>query len=131
MKGIITAKELRMARPFDTVCATDTYYTRFANRLNNKLLGFVDKNGANKTFIHRLALRLTLYLEDIVADMGVWHSFSDLCMKLYGYPVPMYHSDEEYYPDEPSFDAVRYLIWDVSSDLASDQIFDADTFWQT
>lgn len=128
MKGIITAKELRMARPFDTVCATDTYYTQFANRLNNKLLGFADKNGANKTFIHRLALRLTLYLEDIVADMGVWHSFSDLCMKLYGYPVPMYHSDEEYYPDEPSFDAVRYLIWDVSSDLASDQIFDADTF---
>ncbi len=55
-------------------------------------------------------------MEDIVADSGQWHAFSDLCKKIFGYHVPLYHDDEEYYPDEPSLDAVRFLIWMVMSE---------------
>ena len=70
------------------------------------------------------------YTRFVVADMGVWHSFSDLCMKLYGYPVPMYHADKEYYPDEPSLDAVRYLVWDVANEMFPDRIFETDRLLQ-
>ena len=51
-------------------------------------------------------------------------------MKLYGYPVPMYHADKEYYPDEPSLDAVRYLVWDVANEMFPDRIFETDRLLQ-
>lgn len=130
MKGIITTQEIRLAHPGQCACATDLYYTRFANRLYDRLRTFVGKDVPDKNFAHVLARKLTCYFEDIVADMGVWHSFSDLCMKLYGYPVPMYHADEEYYPDEPSLDAVRYLVWDVANELFPDRIFETDRLLQ-
>ena len=130
MKGIITTQEIRLAHPGMCDCATDLYYTRFANRLFDSLRGFVGKDLPDKNFTHVLARKLTSYFEDIVADMGVWHSFSDLCMKLYGYPVPMYHADKEYYPDEPSLDAVRYLVWDVANEMFPDRIFETDRLLQ-
>ena len=130
MKGIITTQEIRLAHPGMCDCATDLYYTRFANRLYDRLRSFVGKDLPDKNFTRVLARKLTSYFEDIVADMGVWHSFSDLCMKLYGYPVPMYHAEEEYYPDEPSLDAVRYLIWDVANEMFPDRIFETDRLLQ-
>ena len=130
MKGIITTQEIRLAHPGMCDCATDLYYTRFANRLFDSLRSFVGKDLPDKNFTRVLARKLTSYFEDIVADMGVWHSFSDLCMKLYGYPVPMYHAEEEYYPDEPSLDAVRYLIWDVANEMFPDRIFETDRLLQ-
>lgn len=57
--------------------------------------------------IHQAAITLTSYLEDVVADSGPWRMFSQLCQQMYGHPVPMYHKQEEYYPDEPSLNAVR------------------------
>ncbi len=126
MKGIITTQEIRLAHPGLSACATDPYYTRFANQLFDRLRTFVGKDIPDKNFTRTLARKLTCYFEDVVADMGVWRAFSDKCMQLYGHPVPMYHADEDYYPDEPSLDAVRYLIWDVANDLFPDRIFETD-----
>ena len=126
MREIIKTQDIRLAHPNNCACQTDGYYTRFANNLYDRLRGFVGKDLPDKNFTRVLARKLTCYFEDIVADMGVWRMFSDECMKLYGYPVPMYHAEEEYYPDEPSLNAVRYLIWDVACELFPNQLFDAD-----
>ena len=126
MKEFITAQEIRLVHPDDCACATDSYYARFANKLYEHLRHFVGKDMPDKDFTRVLARKLTWYFEDIVADMGVWRMFSDLCMELYGYPVPMYHAEEEYYPDEPSYNAVRYLVWDVAYEMFPDRLFDTD-----
>ena len=42
----------------------------------------------------------------------------------------MYHADKEYYPDEPSLDAVRYLVWDVANEMFPDRIFETDRLLQ-
>ena len=127
MREIITAQDIRLAHPNNCVCQTDGYYIRFANNLYDRLRGFVGKDFPDKNFTKVLACKLTCYFEDIVADMGVWHMFSDACMKLYGFPVPMYHAEEEYYPDEPSLNAVRYLVWDVACELFPDRLFRTDS----
>lgn len=126
MREIITTQDIRLAHPNNCACATDGYYTRFANNLYDRLRGFVGKDFPDKNFTRTLACKLTCYFEDIVADMGVWRMFSNECMKLYGYPVPMYHAEEEYYPDEPSLNAVRYLVWDVACELFPDRLFETD-----
>lgn len=57
-------------------------------------------------------------MEDIVADSGQWRMFSNQCQQMFGWPVPMYHDEmEEYYPDEPSMMAVRYLIWYAATEM--------------
>ena len=67
---------------------------------------------------HLAASTLACYLEDIVADSGQWRSFSALCQQMFGWPVPIYHdATEEYYPDEPSLMAVRYLIYNAATEL--------------
>lgn len=68
------------------------------------------------------AIMLTNYFEDIVADSGMWHSFSRLCQEMYGHPVPLFHDEEEYFPDEPSRDAVKFIIWTVFGEETDDII---------
>lgn len=126
MREIITMQDIRLSHPNNCACQTDGYYMRFANNLFDRLRGFVGKDLPDKNFTRVLARKLTCYFEDIVADMGVWRMFSNECMKLYGHPVPMYHAEEEYYPDEPSLNAVRYLVWDVACELFPKQLFDTD-----
>ena len=69
--------------------------------------------GANTGSIFRYAsITLARYLEVIVANSGLWRAFSDLCWLMFGWPVHVYHdNDEEHYPDEPGKMAVRFLTW--------------------
>lgn len=54
----------------------------------------------------------------IKADTGVWQSFSMLCKELCGQDIPLYHNREgEYFHDEPSLEAVRFLIWHAAGEM--------------
>lgn len=90
---------------------TDSFYTRVANHLYSLLGSY--KTYFNDKILRHVALKLAWYMEDIVADMGLWRSFSSLCQQRWQFDVPLFHIDEDYYPDEPSLNAVSYLIWDV------------------
>lgn len=112
----ITTIEYRTGHISNKPCKTDLYYTRFANELLDLLDGMCGRKFDNNELKY-IARKLTWYFEDIVADSGIWRSFSNRCRKMLGYNVPMYHDDEEYYDDEPSLDAVRYIIWDVYAEV--------------
>ena len=74
--------------------------------------------GKTPAILRYAAVSLASYMEDIVADSGLWRTFSGLCQQMFGWPVPMYHdASEEYYPDEPSMMAVRYLIWNAATEM--------------
>ena len=99
--------------------ATDSYYTKLANSLLDDFYSTELDLEENTDSIFRYAsINLACYMEDIVADSGQWRAFSDLCQQMFGFPVPIYHdSTEEYYPDEPSLMAVRFLIWHSATEM--------------
>ena len=114
----IVARDLRHSHPDNKPHATDVYYTKLANRLMQAFVSArVDLGDHTFNILRCAAISLASYVEDIVADSGQWRAFSDLCQQMFGWPVPMYHDDrEEYYPDEPSLMAVRYLIWNAATE---------------
>lgn len=122
-KKIVT-KEIKKTHPRQKGYASDQYYQRMANRLQDTFNTIAINIGDHRAEIaHRAAIVLTNYMEDIVADSGPWRMFSDLCLQLYGHPTPMYHEEEEYYADEPSKNAVRFLIWSVVSEITDKIVF--------
>lgn len=121
MQPTITNQAYKAARPLQIDYPTDSYYVPLANKILRTLVNnYKGKEILTVDVLAQIARKVTWYFEDIVADMGIWKSFSELCKKMYGYNVPIYHFNEDYYADEPSLNAVRYIIWDVVSELHHD-----------
>ena len=98
---------------------TDSYYTRLANSILEDFCNAgIDLEAKTESIFRYASITLACYMEDIVADSGQWRAFSDLCRQMFGWPVPVYHDkDEEYYTDEPSMMAVRFLIWHAATEM--------------
>ena len=58
-----------------------------------------------------VVLAVTGYYQDVVADGGLWRSFTKLHDERYGTPLPHYSRGEEYVDYELNLDDVRYVIW--------------------
>lgn len=118
-KNAIIGSDLFAWRPVQKSHHTDFYYLKLANQLFDDFYHADLDLGENSLQIMRYAaITLTNYMEDIVADSGIWRSFSGLCEQMFGCPVPLYHNDEEdYYPDEPSMMAVRFLLWHSATEM--------------
>lgn len=116
----IVANDIKKCHPNQNSYQTDQYYQQLANRLQDRFCSLGKMSGEHiAEVIHRASIMLANYMEDIVADSGQWRTFSNLCKELYGFPIPLFHEDEEYYPDEPSLDAIRFLLWCIASDVSS------------
>ena len=115
----VLAYHLHHSHPANASYSTDGFYLQLANQLLNDFIrSHIDVGEATGNIFHFAAASLACYLEDIVADSGQWRMFSALCLQMFGSPVPMYHdAEEEYYPDEPSMMAVRYLIYNAATEM--------------
>ena len=58
-----------------------------------------------------VVLAVTGYYQDVVADGGIWRSFSRLHEVRHGMPVPHYGRNEDYVDYELNLDDVRYVMW--------------------
>lgn len=124
-KKILT-QEITLSHPNEKSYPTDRYYLNLANKLHDCFYSMkIGDSLLTDDVIRQAAIILTNYMEDIIADSGLWHTFSDMCQKLYGYPVPLFHYEEEYYADEPSLNAIRFLLWSMISNV-SDNVINAD-----
>jgi len=122
LKKIVT-NDIKKCHPYQKSYDTDLYYQRLANRLQDTFCSFGNiYDHCNNEVIHRASIILANYMEDIVADSGQWRSFSNLCQELYGHPVPLFHEEEEYYPDEPSMNAIRYLVWSIVTEVSDELV---------
>lgn len=119
MKKKLTVNDFQSVREGNSY-ATDAFYARIADRLYHLFAPYEAAFEA-KT-LELIALKLAWYMEDIVADMGLWRSFSDLYQKKWDFPVPLFHAKEEYYADEPSLNAVSYLVWDAMDEAKPDKV---------
>ncbi len=91
----------------------DKYYATVANRLAstwqeaNVLTNISDK------LKREIILSVMGYYQDIVADLGLWRSFSTMCDNLYGSPVPFFERDDSYIDSELNESDLRFIIWHV------------------
>lgn len=108
----IDIKEFLIRQPsFPKQTKTDQYYLGIAN----DLLDIFAKSGLGELIPEsvgkRMALGLTGYFQDIIADAGIWRSFVDANRKLYGYSVPFNDSGENYVDYELNLEDVQFLTW--------------------
>lgn len=115
----VLVKDISQAHPGAKQYSTDVEYANLANRILDDFVRLrPDLGEYTEEIMSYAAISLASYMEDIVAETGVWQSFSMLCKELCGQDIPLYHNREgEYYHNEPNMEAVRYLIWHAAGEM--------------
>lgn len=114
--NIITLRDIRKGHPFGVSSPTDIDYVRIANAVFDMLryVSFCAQRTDEE--MKRMAIKLTLYFEDMVSEIGLWHSFIQKHQELYGKPLPFYNVEKDYAPDEPHIEDIQLLLWDSTLD---------------
>lgn len=113
----ICAKDIAERHPYNTRTQSDGDYAAVGNKIIKRFqqYEFMDIGSED---VREIALRLTLYFEDVVSDLGIWRSFTSWCYEHYGRYIPFYQVDDvEYYQDEPHVQDCRLIIWYAFSDI--------------
>jgi len=117
-----TILDIRKAHPRGLCCDSDKEYADFANRLMDKMRYNSESAGWSIDYRRKVALKATLYFEDLVSEVGLWKTFVNQHQKLYGKPLPFYDVESDYNADYPCVQDVQYLIWDCLIELQEDTI---------
>ncbi|MDE7179756.1 MAG: DUF3843 family protein [Muribaculaceae bacterium] len=120
--NVITPREFLMMQPyFPEHTETDPDYLRIANKLlrciNESEYGRSLPEGLDK----KIALTLTDYMQDIVADAGLWRAFIEANRALYGWSIPFHNVGEDYIDYELNREDVCFLCWYVIAMLWEDR----------
>lgn len=113
MKKLINVNEYRLGSFSFQNYATDFYYTRLAKQFYDILWFSGYGKECGEMICYDIALALAHYMEDVVADFGLWRIFVEKHRGLYGRSLPFYDDidDADYYPDEPHLQDVQFIIW--------------------
>lgn len=130
----ITVKEYLKQQPgYPEISDTDKYYYVIAVHVARAW----DKCGVLTNIDERARVRVVLavigYYQDIVADAGLWRTFTTLHTQQYGKPLPHYDLSDDYIDYELNVDDLRYLIWytlDNSPELTSAPAPESDELLQ-
>ena len=112
-KYLIPQTEIRNRHPKGMVSYTDREYSNFASLLIEaiKETGIRD---LGDELLTEIAINLTMYYEDVIADACIWRGFTDKVHEMYGKYLPFYDLDEEeYMRDEPNIEDIRFVIWNT------------------
>lgn len=93
------------------VTETDQFYLWIALRLAKVWDESPWLRGLDDAVRRDVVLAVTGYYQDVVADGGIWRSFSRLHNDRHGTPLPHYGRSEDYVDYELNLSDVRYVIW--------------------
>ena len=93
------------------VCETDQFYLWIALRLAKLWDESPWLRDLDDDVKRDVVLAVTGYYQDVVADGGVWRSFSRLHSTRNGGPVPHYAAGEGYVDFELNEEDVRFVMW--------------------
>ena len=93
------------------VAETDQFYLWIALRLAKLWDESPWLRELDDTVRRDVVLAVTGYYQDVVADGGIWRSFTRLHAALHGSPVPHYGRRDDYVDYELNVDDVRYVMW--------------------
>lgn len=108
----ITVKDYMERQPGNPkVAETDRFYLWVALRLAKLWDESPWLRGIDDEVRRDVVLAVTGYFQDVVADGGLWRSFTRLHNDRHGAPLPHYGRHEDYVDYELNLDDVRYVIW--------------------
>lgn len=108
----ITVKDYMERQPnHPKVAETDQFYLWIALRLAKLWDESPWLRGLDDDLRRDVVLAVTGYYQDVVADGGIWRSFSQLHSERNGSPLPLYDDVEDYVEFELNRSDVRYVIW--------------------
>lgn len=103
----IVALDIKERHPKLLDSKTDFIYARFGNQL----LTILRRQLPDNTIEDNIDIALTLYMEDIIAESGLWHGFVMRHKELYGKYLPFYPIDEdEYFLNDSNVEDIQFLI---------------------
>jgi len=108
----IVARDIARMHPVGLRGTSDFYYARVANDLLRTLkFTQVGMEDGNSEIVFYMALKLALFLEDVVSDAGVWRTFTELHCRMYGRPLPFREVPAGFSPLEIDRESVRVVLW--------------------
>lgn len=117
----ITPKEFLLRQPsYPEVSETAPVYLEIANNILSATFKSSFAARIPEGLLKRICLSLTDYLQDIVADGGLWRSFIDANRELHGCTVPFYGKSDSYIDYELNREDVRFIVWYVTAMLCED-----------
>ena len=93
------------------VAPTDQFYLWIALRLAKVWDEAPWLRSLDDNIRRDVVLAVTGYYQDVVADGGIWRSFTRLHDMRHAAPLPHYGRREDYVDYELNLDDVRYVIW--------------------
>lgn len=108
----ISVKDYMERQPWNPkVAETDQYYLWIALRLAKLWDESPWLRALDDTVRRDVVLAVTGYFQDVVADGGLWRSFTRLHNMRQGAPLPHYGRSEDYVDYELNLNDVRYVMW--------------------
>lgn len=108
----IPFRQFLLAQPsFPEEQPTDKTYWQLAEKIADSVWRSGLATAYHPLSVNRLAVDIVGYLQDVVADAGLWHGFTDRCRDMYGSPVPFYPEGDNYMDYELNEVDVRFLTW--------------------
>ena len=106
------------------VAETDQFYLWIALRLAKLWDESPWLRGLDDAVRRDVVLAVTGYYQDVVADAGLWRSFTRLHNERCGSPLPHYGRSEDYVDYELNSDDVRYVVWWTIAGEAGSEVLD-------
>jgi len=105
--------------PYTNATDTDTYYEGIANEVLSILNAYskdfmnerLHNNETNGDDYPAMAICLTQWFVDVVAEGGIWRAFTDECKRRYG-RLPFYDvAESDHHPGRVNEADVRFMLW--------------------
>lgn len=119
---LVNTQDIRKAHPRGLNCSSDQEYTDFANRVVKAMRTNSESADWSNDYLRTIAIKVTIYFEDLVSEVGLWKTFVNKHQQLYGKPLPFYDVDPDYSADYPCQQDVQYLIWDALIELQEETL---------
>lgn len=119
---LMTLLDIRKGHPRGLNCDSDREYTDFANRVVKTMRANTESANWSTDYLRTIAVKVTLYFEDLVSELGLWKTFVNKHSQLYGKPLPFFQVDSGYRADYPCQQDVLYLIWDALIGLKEEDL---------
>ena len=87
---------------------SDTYYANIADKI---YWSIVDKIVEENDDIARMCIRTALYFEDIVSHIGLWRSFRQNHLKMFGKLMPCEIGPDDKLEEDLSRGSVQFILW--------------------
>ena len=107
----ITAADLRSHHINHRPYATDMEYVMVARNLYKVIKSLIHDRYVTPVVAKDLAIRLTLHLEDTVADAGVWRGFCTGHHRLYGRWLPFLWNNDDIALDVITPESCTFIVW--------------------